>query len=271
MSVWIETGPTPINLGLAGPVLGSAGVLLPSLKRNESDWMILATSVGKAYGAGLDIDWKEFHRRYEQSLRLLELPTYAFDLYNYWIQYEGDWAVRKGQLSASPRAETEAPALPGFSTTSLHRIGPQLVDEWQATVTFASDAREPKLNKALRRGHLVNGAGLCPSSVYADMAFTAARYLSTLTDPTAHSFSIDVRNMDVHKPLLIKPGNTKQVIWVPATRLFVTEIEVQFSSQDGQATEDHAHCLVVLGDGDKWKAEWAKAAYLIESRVEHLV
>lgn len=79
-SVWIETGPTPINPGLAGPVLGSAGVLLPSLKRNESDWKMLATSVAKAYGAGLDIDWKEFHRPYEQSLRLLELPTYAFDL-----------------------------------------------------------------------------------------------------------------------------------------------------------------------------------------------
>lgn len=55
-SVWIETGPTPINLGPAGPVLGFAGVLLPSLKRNESDWKILATSVAKAYSAGLDID-----------------------------------------------------------------------------------------------------------------------------------------------------------------------------------------------------------------------
>lgn len=269
-SVWIETGPTPINLGLAGPVLGSAGVLLPSLKRNESDWKILATSVAKAYGAGLDIDWKEFHRPYEQSLRLLELPTYAFDLKNYWIQYEGDWAVRKGQLSASSRAEPEAPALPAFSTTSLHRIESQLIDGLQATVTFASDAREPKLNKALR-GHLVNGAGLCPSSVYADMAFTAARYLSTLTDPTAHSSSIDVRNMDVHKPLLIKPGDSQQVIQVTATRLSATEIEVQFSSRDGQTTQDHAHCLAVLGDGNKWKAEWAKTAYLIESRVEHLV
>lgn len=269
-SVWIETGPTPINLGLAGPVLGSAGVLLPSLKRNESDWKILATSVAKAYGAGLDIDWKEFHRPYEQSLRLLELPTYAFDLKNYWIQYEGDWAVRKGQLSASSRAEPEAPALPAFSTTSLHRIESQLIDDLQATVTFASDAREPKLNKALR-GHLVNGAGLCPSSVYADMAFTAARYLSTLMDPAAQSSSIDVRNMDVHKPLLIKSGDTQQVIRVTATRLSATEIEFQFSSRDGQTTEDHAHCLAVLGDGDKWKAEWAKTAYLIESRVEHLV
>ncbi|KAK1835326.1 putative polyketide synthase [Podospora conica] len=268
--LWIEHGPTPINLGLAGPVLGSAAVLLPSLKRNESDWKVLATSAAKAYGAGLDIDWKEFHRPYEQSLRLLELPTYAFDLKNYWIQYEGDWAVRKGEVSASSKAELEPPALPTFSTTSLHRIESQLIDDSQATVTFASDASEPKLNKALR-GHLVNGAGLCPSSVYADMAFTAARYLSTLTDPGAQASSIDVRNMDVHKPLLIKAGETHQIIRVTATRLSATEIEVHFSSQDGQTSEDHAHCLAVLGDGDRWKAEWAKTAYLIESRVEHLV
>lgn len=266
--VWIETGPNPVCLGLLRSNIGDSEILLPSLQKNEPDWKILSNSVARAYSVGLDIDWTEFHRPYQNSLRLLELPRYAFDLKNYWIQYEGDWALRKGTLPATV-CETNSLPTP-FSTTSLHRIEAESKSDTAISVTFSSDASEPKLNKVLR-GHLVNGAGLCPSSVYADMAFTAAKYIQTLMGSDL-LLSMDVRDMTVHKPLLIQPGDTKQIIRVQARKDATADaVEVRFSSQDGQAVHDHANCIVLLGDGKQWASEWNRNAYLIQSRIDHLV
>lgn len=279
--IWVETGPGPVCLGFIRSVTEDGDLLLPSIKRGEADWKTLTGSVAKAYGAGLDINWQEFHRPYESSLRLVDLPRYAFDLKNYWIQYEGDWALRKGDPTpAQPKSNVDNKTdEPPFSTTGLHRVESVVDNADMTTVTFATDASEPKLNKALR-GHLVNGAGLCPSSVYADMAFTAAKYIRILTTngvSTAEAeVSLDVKDMAVDKPLLIQPGDTKQIIRVTATMSksgpssSVPVVEIKFSSQDGEQRNDHAHCTVTFGSGSKWKADWARQAYLIKSRMDLL-
>ncbi|KAJ5345900.1 Acyl transferase/acyl hydrolase/lysophospholipase [Penicillium brevicompactum] len=269
--VWIEIGPSPLCLGMIRSVAGKDQVLLPSLKADENDWKTMTQSISLAYNAGVDVNWREFHRPYERDLNLIELPSYAFDLKNYWLQYEGDWAIRKGSAIESTQAPTKS-LLPTFSTSGLHRVEKLVRDgETGISVTFASDAAEPKLNKALR-GHLVNGAGLCPSSVYADMAFTAAGYIQSILDPSAPVAPMDVRDMEVHKPLLIQPGATKQIIYVTATlEPSGNTIEVKFSSEDGGARQDHAHCLVDRGDGDVWKSEWARTSYLVKSRMSQLI
>lgn len=267
-TIWIEAGPSPICLSMVRSTLGGVGALLPSLKRNDGNWKTVASSVVEAYNAGIDINWSEYHRPYEAALRLLELPSYSFDLKNYWIQYEGDWAIRKGapQTIAAPAKE----AAPSFSTSGLHRIELEVNDSTGVPVTFATDASEPKLNKALR-GHLVNGAGLCPSSVYADMAFTAASYVQSLSNSPSN-LSMDVKDMVVHKPLLIQPGPTRQIIRVVATRKQSSNIvQLKFSSQDGTAHADHAHCTVSFGDGKEWKSEWARNAYLIRTRMDQVI
>ncbi|GAP86286.2 putative polyketide synthase [Rosellinia necatrix] len=264
--IWIETGPNPLCLGLVRATLGAGEVLLPSLKRGESDWKVFSESVAKAYSSGINIDWPEYHRPFNQSVRLLELPKYAFDLKNYWIQYEGDWALRKGEPAIQDSSNHSKPT---FSTTGLHRIESEIIDSQGITVIFVTEASEPKLNKALR-GHLVNGAGLCSSSVYADMAFTAASYLQERTSLPG-SFSMDVRDMNVHKPLIIQAGNTAQIIRVLASQNSVSGVvEVKFSSQDGKVYQDHAHCTVAFGDGSEWKSDWARNAYLVKARMDHL-
>lgn len=229
----------------------------------------MASSLAEAYNAGIDVDWRELHRPYEPAVRLVELPSYAFDLKNHWIQYQGDWAMKKG-AALSPPPDEQQHGSSAFSTTSLHRVESEVQDATGLTVTFAADAAEPKLNRMLR-GHLVNGAGLCPSSVYADMAFTAAGYVRSLTTSPLDT-SMDVRDMAVHKPLLIQPGETKQMIHVVATRkTSSTSVEVEFSSSDGNVRQRHAYCIVDFGSGDEWKQEWSRNAYLVKARMDHLV
>lgn len=293
-TVWIETGPTPVCLGLARTTfsasnISSPPVLIPSLKHGENDWKMLAQAVAAVYDAGVGIDWQEYHAVFEHSLRLLELPTYAFDLKNYWIQYRGDWALRKGDLAEAAATPAPSPTAkvavyPEFTaTTGLHRIHSQVTSEKGFAVKFATDAIEPKLNAALR-GHLVNGAGLCPSSVFGDMAFTAAEYIRRLAQRLSKesgavsalsgNLSMDVHDMGIHKPLLIEPGKTQQIIHTAATWDTLTNtVSVTFSSvkSPDAAEVEHAHCKVTFGDGAAWMAIWKRNSFLVQSRVNQLI
>ena len=302
-AVWIETGPNPICIGLARSTIAAHSsdkghkmpVLLPSLKRGEDDWKMLARAAARTYEAGIDIDWQEFHSAFERSLRLVELPTYAFDLKNYWIQYRGDWALRKGDPAVSKittvnssveeQAAAKVPSYPEFTpTTGVHRIESQTIGNAGISVTFATDAIEPKLNKALR-GHLVNGAGLCPSSVLGDIALTAAGYIRRLSQlsstqsaaivsPIDMELCMDVHSMGIHKPLLVQPGKMQQIIFAAASwDASSRTVAIAFSSQDGPAGDkvQHAHCEVSFSDAKTWKSLWKRSSYLVRSRMDQLV
>jgi iterative type I PKS product template protein len=260
--VWIETGPSPSCLSMVRSSLAGNQTLLPSLKVGASDHKTFVDAVVGLYNTGVEIDWREYHRPHELSLHLLELPNYAFDLKNYWLQYKGDWAITKGEAHSLSFVKAR------FSTTSLHRIDSETTDDNTFIVTFATDAWEPNINRVLR-GHLVNGVGLCPSSVYGEMAFTAAKYIqSSSGSPT---MSMDVKFMKVQKPLLIESEATAQVIVTTASKKNHSNIvDVRFSSRNGKDFFDHAHCIVQFGDEEEWKSDWACDARLIRARMTKL-
>ena len=64
----------------------------------------------------MDTKWREYHREYEKLLQLIELPSYAFNLKSYWIQYDGGWCIRKGKTGC---ARTCLPTPPGLESTTL--------------------------------------------------------------------------------------------------------------------------------------------------------
>lgn len=264
-TLWVESGPGSVCLGLVRSSLDThPSKALASLKANEDCWKLIAKSLSNAYNAGADLKWSDFHKEYENALTLLELPTYAFDLKDYWIPYEGDWLLTKGDKNA-------VTAAPAFSTTCLQRIESETYSKETASVTFVSNAAEPNLFAAIQ-GHLVNGVGLCPSSVYSDMAFTAASHLHKKMEPADPVPAMDVTNMEVFHPLVVLPNHPNQVIRVKAVRSSsIGPTEVYFSSQDGGEPHDHAHCTVHYGNGTEWRAEWARNSYLVSSRIDSLV
>ena len=266
-SVFIEIGPNPSCLAMIRSIVAiSADHLLPSLSQREDNWLTLSKSLGLAYENGLDVNWNELHREYEESLLLLELPSYAFDLKSYWIQYQGDWAIHHG---SGPQAIE--PALPPFSTTTLQKIESEDLTPEHMSVTFASNLAEPNLRAAIM-GHLVNDTGLCPSSVYGDMAFTAASYIWSRMEPGTAAPAMDVRHMEVPKPLILKPESSSQIARVTAKRdKGSNTVKVTYASQDGDGEiQEHAQCFVDYGDGEEWMSQWAKQAYLVQSRIDSL-
>lgn len=241
---------------------------LPTLRRDEDCWSTISKSISNAFNSGAKVMWTEYHKDFRGALRLLELPAYAFDLKNYWIQHEGDWSLRKGDKSIanlSPISPQQS-----FSTTCLQQVESEIFTQDSASVAFSSNLAEPSLHTAVR-GHLVNNIGLCPSSVYADVAFTAAWYIASRMAPSAPVPAMDLSAMEVFRPLIVDK-ETSQVLKVSASRKAGEQVvKIQINSQDKKGRQEHANCTVMYGDGRQWMDEWQMNSYLVHSRVEQLI
>ncbi|MCJ1313534.1 hypothetical protein MMC25_007213 [Agyrium rufum] len=270
-TLWVECGPESVCLALARSTLDLPPTrALPSLKAKEDCWKTICKAATNIYNAGGSIVWPDFHQAYVKSLSLLELPTYAFELKENWLQYEGDWALTKNHKVASTGASTKAIEVAPFGTTTLQSITSEEFGNDKATVSFASDPSEPKLFAAIQ-GHLVGGLGLCPSTVYSDMALTAAKYVYEKMEAGKSVPNMGVNNMEVHHPLVVLPDSQGQLIKVKAVRAAGADVtEIFFSSEHHGEHHEHGHCKVVYGNGKQWMSNWARSSYLVEDRMEHL-
>lgn len=168
-TVWVEVGPSPVCTSFVQATLGVHGgaVAVPSWRRGEDNWTTLAHSLATLHCAGVPVDWTEYHRPFEGALRLLDLPTYAWNDKTYWIQYQGDWALTKGNDSGEgQRAASGSPPGPavraGISTSSVHRIIQETFSDRGGTVVMQSDLSHADF-RAAAYGHKMNGCGVVTS------------------------------------------------------------------------------------------------------------
>ena len=187
-SFFLEIGPHPIVSGMVKATLPQVDTL-PSLRRKTDTWQVLAQTIAKLYMAGTDIQWREFHRDFQSSHKVLQLPNYKWDLKGYWMQYVNDWSLRKGdpllaqngpspgavraeptipraEKSTIPRVEksvvprVEAFTIPRIESTTIHRVVEETINGNQGLLVLESDISRPDLNP-LVQGHKVNGVPLC--------------------------------------------------------------------------------------------------------------
>ncbi|KAL8709007.1 MAG: hypothetical protein Q9220_006216 [cf. Caloplaca sp. 1 TL-2023] len=265
-SLWIECGSGSSCLGMVRSTLNTpANRCLPSLKRGEDPWATMAKSVGHAYEAGAGVTWFEYEKEYASTLTLLELPSYAFDLDNYWLQYKGDWSIRKGDYPSTEPVQSQ------YLTPCLQKVAHENFGDGNASITFVSSLAEARL-KNLAGGHKVNGHSLCPSSVYADMAFTAASYIHSRMQPGSPVPAMDISDMEIFQPLIAKSNAPSQTISVSAQRQPGSgPVELKFSSSsESSETQDHARCKVHYGDSKQWMTRWAETTNAINEKIKYL-
>ncbi len=81
---FLEVGPHPVLSAMGKRcVAHSHHTWLTSLRRGQSDWRTLLTTLGHLYQMGFAIDWANFDRPYQRQW--LSLPTYPFQRQRYWI------------------------------------------------------------------------------------------------------------------------------------------------------------------------------------------
>ena len=90
----IEMGPSLVLAKLMQRTMEDSPTAIPSLEPNQDPWLVLSRSVATAYRVGCSINWAQYHRDYDHAV--VQLPSYNWDLKDYWIQYVHDWSLRKG-------------------------------------------------------------------------------------------------------------------------------------------------------------------------------
>ncbi|KAH7374166.1 BcPKS12, polyketide synthase [Cadophora sp. MPI-SDFR-AT-0126] len=270
-TVWIEVGPHPVCSGMVKGTFGPSTLIAPTLRKGESPYKTLASSLSTMHTAGLNIDWNEYHRDFNDCVHLLDLPTYSFDDKNYWIQYEGDWCLTKGKRPALGFVEAEKESVPKLSTTSIHSVISETVEGGLATVITESDLAKPGLREVVS-GHVVNGSYLTPSSLYADMAYTTAEYAYRLIRPDATDLAMDAANMKVVKPLIAPQEEGKTTILTLTTEVNIAaaRADLKWTTGSGKSLTEHAVCNVFFAKCNDYLSDWTRTAYLIQSRIDWL-
>ena len=167
-TVWIEIGPHPVCMGFVKSILSKVNLAVPSFRRGNDNWMTMAQSLAALHCVNVQISWNDFHHPFEKSLRLLDLPTYAWNDKTYWIQYNGDWALTKGNtFYDAEKGLNKAPALSlvpksSLSTSTVQQVIEENFNGTAGTVVIQSDLMQADF-RAAAWGHKMNGCGVVTS------------------------------------------------------------------------------------------------------------
>lgn len=158
-TIWVEIGSHPVCSGMVKATFGPQATTVASLRRQEDTWKVLSTSISALYMAGIELRWKEYHQDFTAGHKVLPLPSYKWDLKNYWIPYTNNFCLLKG-APAAPVAEAAPVAV--FLSSAAQRVLETSGDNSSASIVIENDIADPELNRVIA-GHKVNGACLTPS------------------------------------------------------------------------------------------------------------
>ena len=167
-TAWVEIGPHPTCMGFVKSTISPVNVAVPSLRRDDDNWMTISQSLATLHCAGVQVGWNEFHKPFEKGLRLLDLPTYAWNDKTYWLQYLGDWALTKGntfydaEKGLNKAHNVSRVPKSSLSTSLVQQVVEEDFEGSAGTVTMQSDLMQTDFRNAAW-GHKMNGCGVVTS------------------------------------------------------------------------------------------------------------
>lgn len=307
-TIWIEIGPHPVCISFVQNILGAntSRVAVASFRRGENNWKSLTHSLGSLHCAGVKIEWNEFHSPFEKGLRLLDLPTYAWNEKTYWIQYKGDWALTKGNHFYDEEKSIGAFAKPrnvlgvgGLSTSTVQFILEESFNGAMGTVLMQSDLSQRDF-RAAAWGHKMNGCGVVTSvsardvaarmasiirciitnlrllqSIHADIAYTLGNYLYKKIRPNGAPLHINITNLEVLKGLVAnQKQDAPQLIQVRASTDDIdsnTATLTWYNVHAGTpADEPFASATLLYDSPASWLSSWVPMTHLVQGRIQDL-
>lgn len=145
-TVWIEIGPHPVCANFIKSTMPSTTLAIPSIRRGDDNWKTMAESMAALHLAGVGVDWNEFHRPFESRLHLLDLPTYSWNDKKYWLQYNGNWCLTKGNTfyevereAAEAKVIPTAPPASEIQTSTVQHVNETTFNDSAGTLTIQSN------------------------------------------------------------------------------------------------------------------------------------
>lgn len=264
-ALWIELGPAPACLPMIASALhAKPTVLAAGLDPKKPNWATVSNVLSMYYTSNGSVRWDEYHREYLDCLQLLQLPSYPFDLKRYWIQYDGDWMIRKNQKLVSEG--TAAPPRVKLESSSLHRVECDSTEKGIRKLTFSTDLAGGELKDLLRLTR-VGGTSMCPSSVLVDMAMAAASHMYK-TSGVAYAI-MGVSDLEIPLGYISTSISSLKTV-ATQSPTDTTEVQISISSSASGAKTELVKCRVVISDGEDWASEANSNAYLHQSRMDLL-
>lgn len=222
-TLFIEMSPHPVLvpavlecLSLAGE---NAGVVVPSLRRDEPERATLLDAVATLYTAGVPVDWHSLG--HEGSP--VRLPKYPWQRSSHWYT--------PSRPAGTPLVR--GAAAPGHPLLGARRTGgPDLVREGRLDLAGTN---------AYLADHQVQGAALLPGTAYVEMMTAAAREALAPHQPA-------LTELGCHRAMFLRPGEEPLVqVRISGAGSPDPRIEVR-SSVDGEPMIVHATARI-LTDG----------------------
>jgi acyl transferase domain-containing protein/acyl carrier protein len=112
VDIYVEIGPAPVLLGMGKRCLPKSGAeWLPTLRKGQSDWQNLLSSLGTLYTRGLLVDWDAFDHNFDR--KRLPLPSYPFERKPFWFE---------GSPRARGKFTGKIAGMEGAQTNWLHQL-----------------------------------------------------------------------------------------------------------------------------------------------------
>jgi len=255
----LEMGTHNVLTRLVQSCLGSEVTAMPTLQRDQDDWAVIADAVSQVYRSGKDLHWQEYHRGFEASHKVLQLPAYNWNLKNYWMQYVNDWSLRKGDLPLVVAAAK-------LQSSTIHTVHEDSAEK----IVVESDLLHSELNRLIQ-GHVVDKIPVCTPSVYADIALQIGKYLVERYHPELHGCQLDVAEMTIRKALIAKSEGTQPLQTTAEVDWAKKEARCRFATFDakGKPSVVHAQSVVRFCDDSLRKSLHGTSADT-KRRIENL-
>ena len=264
--IMVEVGPSPTcSPMIASTIRAKTVTIMCALDPKKANWLTMSNTVSQFYNGNGHVHWDEYHREYLDALRLLKLPSYPFDLKKYWIQYNGDWAIRKAE---KVEQSVQAAPKPILDSSTLHSLEDDYVEKGTRKLGFASNLNTENLGPAIRH-YKVNRQPSYPTPIYVDMALAATSYLFMNPDNGQKVPAMEISTFEKLSDLDLSTANP---IRLAATQRpsDTNAIEISITSASAVDPTELARCKVMIGDGETWKNEANSAVYLYQSRMDLL-
>lgn len=193
--VWLEIGPGPVCTSFIRNTLAPPPRKLNySIDASKSNWSCISSSLANMYTSGVEVDWLALHAPYEGNLELVPLPTYTWDVKNYWIT-DSD---KNSALGSANRNKAVASSEPFLSTTAQYLVEKTLSQKVQ--ITFRAGISKHGF-MGLIDGHKMQNIGLASGSVFSDAAATVAKYALEQSGRK----HVTMAHLSFHDPELLAP------------------------------------------------------------------
>jgi iterative type I PKS product template protein len=264
--VWLEIGPAAVCTSFVRATLSPPSAkIMHTIESNTSNWMSISKSLSAAYMNGIDVDWLGLHTPYESNLELLTLPTYAWDVKDYWITHTDKSREAVAEKSPAPSLE------PFVATCAQYLVSKSSSPKIQ--VTFRASISDPGF-LALIDGHKMQQIGLASGSVFCDAALTAAKYALEYSGKKV----VTAPSLTLHDPELLAPL-TKRLVGLDGELLTTAVMEspssntvlVSFKATSARASHDLGSMKVKIHSPEKTQVNWDRMSYFIKAKMDERI